>query len=181
MNLHPLTPLAVSLTLGAVVALGARSRHRVDGDVETYKYSSVLAYLMGFCGLFFLAAPFLPRARGDMSQWSFFAGFAGFAACAFLAAVYFLRYRVTVDTRQLCYGAFFKRTVDLAEIADASVQRGSKSAQLFVRLRNGRKITFSGMLADFDSLASRAVSCALLNAGKSLDAATIERMLGRVR
>jgi hypothetical protein len=181
MNLSPLTPLFVSLTLGGLMALGARSHHRIDGDVEIYKYPEVVAYLMGFCGLFFLAVPFLPGARGDMSQLSFFAFFAGFAACAVLAAVYFLRYRVTVDTKQLRYGAFGKRTVELAEILDAKVQRGSKSAQLFVQLSSGRKITFSGMLADFDSLANRMVSCALHNTGKPSDAATIERMMGRIR
>jgi hypothetical protein len=181
MNLSPLTPLFVSLTLGGVMVLGARSHRRIEGDVEIYKYPAAVAYLMGFCGLFFLAVPFLPGARGDMSQLSFFAGFAGFAACAMLAAGYFLRFRVTIDTKQLCYGAFSRRTVDLSEIVDAKVQRGSKSAQLFVKLQTGRKITFSGMLADFDSLASRMVSCALHNTGKPSDAATIERMMGRIR
>jgi hypothetical protein len=181
MNLAPLTPLVVSVALGALMTLGAKAHHRVIGDIEVYKFPAAIAYLMGFCGLFCLGVPFLLGARGSADPLSFFGSFAAFAAGAVLAATYFFRYRVTIDATQLSYGAFFKRTIVLSDITDAKVQRGSKSAQLFVSLRVGRKITFSGMLGDFDSLAGRMVSFALKNAGTPCDAAAIENRMGRKR
>lgn len=76
-----------------------------------------------------------------------------FALFAIGAGVYFLKYRITIEGDRVSEGAYFKRDFSMSDIVEAKKMEGSRSAQLEIALRNGRKLTISGLLADFDSLA----------------------------
>jgi hypothetical protein len=181
MNLSPLVPLFVSFGLVTVKLIGRYSHHRVNGDVEIYRYPPVYAYVMVFGCVFFLAAPFFPGARGSEDLWSFFFFFASFSVSAFLAAVYLLRYRVRLGKERLSYGAFFIRTIDLAEIIDAEVRGRGNTLRLFVKLCTGRKMVFEGSLSDFGLFARHMASCALQNTGRPIDDMTIKQILRRAK
>jgi len=77
-----------------------------------------------------------------------------FALFAASVGAYFLKYRVTIEDGRVSVGSYFKRDFSMSDIVEAKRIDGSRSAQLEISLRNGRKITISGLLADFDSLAS---------------------------
>lgn len=153
MNLAPLTPLVVGLVLAAVTALGARTRHQVIGNRLIYRFPPALAYLMMGIGLLFVGAPFLPGVVGKMGFLKFASFLWLFALFAIGAGVYFLKYRITIEGDRVSEGAYFKRDFSMSDIVEAKKMEGSRSAQLEIALRNGRKLTISGLLADFDSLA----------------------------
>lgn len=54
----------------------------------------------------------------------FFWYFSPFWLSAFIAAVFFFRYRVIVRDRSLTYGAFSRRVIPLSEVIDFDVLRG---------------------------------------------------------
>jgi hypothetical protein len=151
---HNVVPiqLAVALAFAAIAFVAARSHHDTVGNDEIYRYPSIVGYLMVGCGCFFLAIPFL-TGRGNASPMVFFLFFAAFAACAFAAATYFFRYRVVVSDTSLTYGTFGQTSVALTDVMDSLVTSG-RNQEMTVYLRDGRRVKFSGMLADFGSLVS---------------------------
>nr|GAT45557.1 predicted protein [Mycena chlorophos] len=158
MNLAPLTPLLVGLTLTAITALGSRTRHQVIGDCQIFRFPAVIAYLMFAVALLFVGAPFLPGAAGDMDFLTFASFFWIIALLTVAFGAYLLKYRVTVDGDRVSVGVYFKREFSLHDIAGATVKKGGRSAELNITLSNGRKLTISGMLADFDRLAGLVTS-----------------------
>ncbi len=105
---------------------------------------------MVFAGLAFCAIPFLPGASGNISTIRFFWHFSPVWLFAFVAAAFFFRYRVVVRDETLTYGAFRRRAVPFSEVIDYDVLQGQRSAELWVYLKTGKAIKFSGMLSDFD-------------------------------
>jgi hypothetical protein len=163
MNLSPLTPLFIGLTLTGVIFIGARGHHRKVGDAEVYKYPSTLGYMIFGFAVLLLSAPFWPGAKGDMDFLTFASVFWIFASLAVVFGVYLLKYRIVIGDGHMSVGAYFKRQIDLCDIVTATLKKGSRSAELSLSFRAGRKLLFSGMLADFDSFAETMVSCAARN------------------
>jgi hypothetical protein len=145
--------LVVALAFAAIAFVAARSHHDTVGNDEIYRYPSIVGYLMVGCGCFFALIPFLPRAHGDGAPPVLILGFWAFAACAFAAATYFLRYRVIVSDTTLTYGTFGQTSVLLTDVMDSLVTAG-RNQEMTVYLRDGRRVKFSGMLGDFGSLVS---------------------------
>ncbi|NII75862.1 hypothetical protein FHW84_004473 [Dyella sp. SG562] len=154
MNLAPLTPVVVGVALAAIAALGSRTRHQVVDGRLVYKFPPALAYLMFGIGLLFVGAPFLPGAAGNMGFLKFASFLWLFALFAASVGAYFLKYRVTIEGGRVSVGSYFKREFSISDIVEAKRIDGSRSAQLEISLRNGRNVTISGLVADFDSLAS---------------------------
>lgn len=154
MHLQPFTPLFVGLTLAAITALGARSHHQVTSDGQVFKIPPATAYLMIAIGLLFVGAPFWPGAAGNMDFLTFASFFWGFALFAVLFGVYLLKYRVVVDGDTVTIGAFFDRSFSQQDVEAVQLKRGSRSAELIIRLRSSRKVVISGMLGDFDVFAN---------------------------
>jgi hypothetical protein len=150
--LQPLTPLFTSVTLSLVAAACAASRHRVTDTEDTFGFSPVLGYLMLFCGVFFCIAPLLPRAAGDIPKPEFFFMFAPGWGGAFLASIFFFRYRVVLTDTTLTVGAFQRRQLSVDDIIDWDVIKGQRNSELVVYLRDGGKLRLSGLLSDFDQL-----------------------------
>ena len=163
MNLTPLTPLFVGLTLTGIMLIGAREHRQIVGDAEIYKFPATLGYMIFGMAVFFVGAPFAPGANGDMDFLTFASFFWVIALLVVVFGVYLLKYRVVIEASHMSVGAYFKRQIDLSDIVTATLKKGSRSAELVLSLRTGRKILFSGMLADFDILAQRMISCAAKN------------------
>jgi tetratricopeptide (TPR) repeat protein len=68
--------------------------------------------------------------------------------------MYFLRYRVTVGSSTLEFGAWNPVSIAISDIVDTDVVTTGRSRALIVYLRDGRRLLFSGMLGDFPSLAA---------------------------
>jgi len=49
-------------------------------------------------------------------------------------------------------GAFWRRVIPFSEVIDYDEIQGGRSPELWVYLKNGRKLKFSGLLSDFDEL-----------------------------
>ena len=152
MHLQALTPFMTTLTLTVVCSICARSHHQVSDDADTFTISPVVGYLMIGGGIFFCIAPSLPGAAGNIPTALFFWYFSPFWLLAFIAAVFFFRYRVIVRDQTLTYGAFRRRVIPFSEVIDFDVVRGQKSSELWVYLKTGKRLKFSGMLSDFDEL-----------------------------
>ena len=163
MSLSSLTPLFVGLTLTGIMLIGAGEHHRAVGDAEVYKFPAALGYMIFGMAALFLGAPFLPGAKGDMDFLTFASFFWIIALLVVVFGVYLLKYRIVIDARQMSVGAYFKRQIDLRDIVTATLKKGSGSAELVLSLRTGRKILFSGMQADFDTLAQKMISYAARN------------------
>jgi hypothetical protein len=140
------------LTLTAVCAICARSHHQVSSQEDTFTISHVVGYLMIGIGLLICSVPLWPGAAGDVSKVQFFWTFAPFWLGAFAAAAYFFRYRVIVGKDSLTCGAFLRSVVPFSEIIDFDVLQGRSSSELWVYLKSGKRLKFSGLLGDFDDL-----------------------------
>lgn len=103
--------------------------------------------------LFFVGGPFWPGAVGKMDFMTFASLFWMFALFAVLFGIYLLRYRVVVGSDTVTVGAFFERIFSQQDIATVQLKRGSRSAELIIKLRSSRQIVISGMLGDFGTLA----------------------------
>lgn len=141
-----------SLTLSVVCGICARGHHQVSDDADIFTVSPVVGYLMIGIGIVFCYVPFLSGAAGDIPTVRFFWAFSAFWLPAFIGAVFFFRYRVIVRDQTLTYGAFRRRVIPFSEVIDFDVLRGQKSSELWVYLRGGERLKFSGMLSDFDEL-----------------------------
>jgi hypothetical protein len=154
MHLQPFTPLFVGLTLAGIAALGARSHHQVTSDGQVFKIPPTTAYLMIAIGMLFVGAPFWPGAAGNMDFLTFASFFWGFALFAVFFGIYLLKYRVVVGSDTVTMGAFFNKRFSPQEVETVQLKRGSRSAELIIRLRSSQKVVISGMLGDFDVLAN---------------------------
>ena len=152
MNFHVLTPLMTSLTLTAVVGVCARSHHLSTDVEDVFGISPAVGYLMLVFGVLFCIAPFFPGASGDISPGRFFWYFAPFWGGTFLAAVFFFRYRVVIRDSTLTVGAWRRRQIPFSEVIDWDVLQGGRSPELWVYLKGGERLKFSGLLSDFDEL-----------------------------
>jgi len=149
MNLAPFTPMVVSLGVAALAALGSREHRRVQGDVETYKFPSVYTYLFVGAFAFFAVVACMPSLTGrDPTT---IAAFWLFPALAFVAGLYFFRYRLVIDRGWITVGAFSPRHIDLGQVVDAKLHTG-RGAELTLVLEGGSKVRLSGLLTDFDLL-----------------------------
>jgi hypothetical protein len=149
---QPLTPFFTSVTLSLVVAACATSHHRETDSEDTFGVSPVAGYFMLFCGVFFCLAPLLPHAAGSIPTTRFFFMFSPFWSGAFLASVYFFRYRIVITDTTLTIGAFRRRQFSVEDIIDWDVIRGNRSSELVIYLRSGEKLRISGLVADFDEV-----------------------------
>lgn len=52
----------------------------------------------------------------------------------------------------LTYGAFRRRVVPFSQVIDFDVLHGQKSGELWLYLKAGERLKFSGLLGDFDEL-----------------------------
>jgi hypothetical protein len=143
-----------SLTLNVVCGICARSHHQVSDDADTFTISPVAGYMMICVGVLCCVGPFLPRVAGDMSTIRFFWYSSPFWLLAFIGAAFFFRYRVVVrdQTLTLTYGAFRRRVIPFSQVIDFDVLHGQKSGELWLYLKTGKRLKFSGLLSDFDEL-----------------------------
>jgi hypothetical protein len=151
-HLQAFAPLMTSLTLSVVCGLCARSHHQVSDDADTFTISPVVGYMMICVGVLCCSVPFLPGAAGDMSTTQFFWRCSPFWLLAFIGAAFFFRYRVVVRDKTLTYGAFRRRVIPFSEVIDFDVLPGQRSAELWLYLKTGKRLKFSGLLSDFDEL-----------------------------
>jgi hypothetical protein len=152
MDMHGFTPLFTSLTLSVVAGVCARSHHLETDSEDVFAISPVVGYLMLGAGLFMCVAPLLPGAAGDIPVIRFFWMFSPFWGGAFLAAIFFFRYQVRITDTTLTVGAFRRRVIPFSEVIDYDVLQGGRSPELWVYLKNGKTLKFSGILSDFDDL-----------------------------
>ena len=182
MHLQPLTSVVVSAALSVVSAVCAASHHKETESEDTFAFSPFVGYLMLFCGVFFCVAPLLPRAAGDIPRICFFFSFSPAWGGAFLASIYFFRYRVVVTDATLTVGAFRRRQLSFDEVIDWDVIRGQRSSELLIYLRNGDKLKLSGLLSDFDELAGMVNShMAIPTRGQPDSAAKLRDRAARVQ
>jgi hypothetical protein len=146
------TPLMTSLTLSVVCGICARSHHQVSDDADTFTISPVAGYMMICVGVVCCVGPFLPGVAGDMSTMRFFWYSSPFWLLAFVGAAFFFRYCVVVRDQTLTYGAFRRRVIPFSQVIDFDVLHGQKSGELWLYLKTGKRLKFSGLLSDFDEL-----------------------------
>lgn len=154
MNLVPLTPVFVSLTLCAVMALGAREHHRVDGEVEIYRFPRALVWLMSGCSALFASTPLWPGVIGDAKPAYFYGVMSMFVFASLGFAAYLRKYRLVWTPDGISLGAFSMRHLSRDDVTSVRWIKG-RGAELILTLQNGRKARISGLLMDFDTLASR--------------------------
>jgi small nuclear ribonucleoprotein (snRNP)-like protein len=171
MYLQALTPLFTSLTLSVVCAVCARRHHEVSDTEDVFTIPPAVGYMMLGIGIVFCIVPFLPGTAGDIPATRFFWCFSPFWLSAFIAAVFFFRYRVVVRDQTLTYGGFHRRVVPFSEVIDFDVLRGLRSSELWVYLKNGKRLSFSGMLSDFDVLVQMVESHVVRLSGPEHDSA----------
>jgi hypothetical protein len=145
--------VAVSLLVAALWVIGSRAKHAKHeswGNDEIYRYPPGYGYLMlGGAVFIFILPLLLPRDAAQLTVVMIWL----VAGAGLAAAAYFFRYRVTVGTSTLEFGAWNPVSIPLSDIVDTDVVAG-RSRTLIVYLRDGRRLTFSGMLGDFASLAA---------------------------
>ncbi len=152
MQLPPLAPLFTSLTLSVVCAICARSHHQVSEDADTFTFSPVVGYLFLGIGNLLCALPWLARREGDDPPSYFFWQWSPIWLLIFTGAAFVFRYRIVVRDQTLTYGAFRHRAIPFSEVIDYDEIQGQRSAELWVYLKSGKHLTFSGLLGDFDEL-----------------------------
>lgn len=145
--------VAMSLVVAALWVIGSRAKHAKHeswGNDEIYHYPPGYGYLMLGGAVFISILPLLfPRDATQLTVVTMWL----VAGAGLAAAVYFFRYRVTVGISTLEFGAWNPVSIPLSDIVDTDVAAG-RSRTLIVYLRDGRRLTFSGMLEDFASLAA---------------------------
>ena len=147
-----LAPLFTSLTLSVVCGICARRQHQASEEADTFTFSPMIGYLFVGVGMLFCALPWLARRSEDIPPSHLFWRWSPIWLLLFAGAMFFIRYRVVVRDQTLIYGAFRRRAIPFSEIIDFDVLEGRKSAELWVYLKSGRRLTFSGMLGGFDQL-----------------------------
>jgi hypothetical protein len=152
MDLHGFTPLFASLTLSVVAVVCARSHHLATDSEDVFAISPAVGYLMLGIGLLMCSVAFWPGAAGDIPIIRFFWMFSPFWGGAFLAAIFFFRYQVKVGDTSMTVGAFRRRVIPFSDVIDYDVIQGNRSSELWVYLKSGKKLKFSGMLSDFEEL-----------------------------
>lgn len=139
-----------SVVLAALALMGSRSKHETWGNDEIYRYPPALGYLLLGGALCTFAVPLL-FARDSTQPTVVLLWLVGGAGLA--VAMYFFRYRVTVGSSTLEFGAWNPISIPISDIVDTDVVTG-RSRALIVYLRDGRRLVFPGRLADFPSLAA---------------------------
>ena len=152
--LIPLTPLAVSIGLAAVTWLCARSRHLRTNSEHIYKFPLILACISALVAFLFLGLALLPGARGAQSKLIFMLELSPFCVGAATFACYLLRYRVTVKQESITVRSLRNSCIAFSEIADTDLLEGRRR-EFVVYLRGGKRVRFSGLLQDFDSLTNQ--------------------------
>jgi hypothetical protein len=155
MHLQILTPFMTGISVSAILLLCRRSHHKVSADGDTFTVAPVVAYFMMGVGLLICSVPFVPGVAGDISSLSFFWELSPFWLLAFVASAFFFCYRVIVRDKTLIYGAFRRNVIPFSEVIDFDVIEGRRSSELWVYLKNGNRLKFSGMLGDFDELVDK--------------------------
>jgi tetratricopeptide (TPR) repeat protein len=145
-----LSVTVVSVVLATLAFMGSRSKHETWGNDEIYRYPPVLGYLLLGGAVFIFVFPLL-FARDTTQPTVFLVWLVGGAGLA--VALYFFRYRVTVGSSTLEFGAWNPVSIAISDIVDTDVVTG-RSRALIVYLRDGRRLVFSGTLGDFPSLAA---------------------------
>jgi tetratricopeptide (TPR) repeat protein len=150
-NWNPYLSVAVvSIVLATLALMGSRSKHETWGNDEIYRYPPAIGYLLLGGAVFMCVLPLL-FARDTPQPTIVLVWLAGGAGLA--VAMYFFRYRVTVGSSTLEFGAWNAVSIPISDIVDTDVVTG-RSRMLIVYLRDGRRLMFSGTLGDFPSLAA---------------------------
>ena len=101
-----------------LAAIAARSHYQEVDDKEIYKYPAVIGYLVLGAGIVFACVPFLPSARGSESTFWMLVHFLPFSVFPFCLAIYFFRFRLTLDDVAIEYGTFKRSRVLLADVIE---------------------------------------------------------------
>ena len=118
------------------------------------------------CGYFLYWLSVLAWVNGDMTFLAFASSCWAVALLIVAFGIYLLKYRIAIDAEHMSFGAYFERKVELHDVVNATRKKCRRSAELILSLRTGRKILFSGMLSDFDTLTQKLSSCATQNKQK---------------
>jgi hypothetical protein len=143
MNWHYVTPIATSLTTAAVIWVCSRAHHRAFADADVFFIPSVVGYAIGAIGVGVCTALVLIDAPLRVCS-AFLLGYS-------LAALFFLRYRITVTKDAFTLRGLRRRTFRFADVADTHLAT-SGGRQLTVQLCDGRFVRLSGLVGDFDEL-----------------------------
>jgi hypothetical protein len=128
MHLQSPTPFVVSISLSVVSAVCAAGHHKETDSEDTFAFPPFVGYLMLFCGIIMCLAPLLPGAAGDIPRVQFFFMFCPFWGGAFLASLYFFRYRVVITDTTLTLGSLRRRQLIFDDVIDWDVIKGVVAA-----------------------------------------------------
>ena len=147
------TPLVVSGGLAVLGLVAGRERSIESGSVRAFYVPSVYCRFVAGVALACLAVPFIPSLQGDASAF-FWYGFFALLSGGFSAfALYLRRYRVTVGTEGFSVRGLMETQYLIVDIASARpLMAGGGGRAYEIRMRNGKKLQFSGLLTDFDTL-----------------------------
>ena len=153
MSLEPFVPLMTSLTMGVICGICASSHHQVSEDSDTFTFSPVVGYFMAAVGVLTCVAPWLAKSKaGDFPPSHYFWHWAPIWLFIFALSLFFFRYRVVVCDKAFTYGAFQRRVISFSDVIDFDVLQGGRSSELWIYLKSGKRLKFSGLLSDFDEL-----------------------------
>src|ERR1700733_6847819 len=142
-----------SLTMGVICGICASSHHQESEDSDTFTISPVVGYFMVAVGAFTCVAPWVAKGRvGDGAPFQVFWELSPIWFSIFALGLFFFRYRVVVRDQTLTYGAFRRRVLPFSQVIDFDVLKGQRSSELWLYLKNGKRLKFSGLLGDFDEL-----------------------------
>ncbi|KGI78696.1 hypothetical protein [Oleiagrimonas soli] len=148
-----LTPLAVNLAIALLILAGRKKHSRLsgEGDNEVFFFPRPYSLLCAFFAVLYAIIPFVPRLRGNANQVMWFIAWLSISATHLLAGLFFSHYKVVLGRETFSVGTFWTRTFRLSDITSTRLIEG-RSPEYIVFLRNGGKLRFSGLLADFDRL-----------------------------
>jgi hypothetical protein len=154
MHFQTLTLLMICIVISIIVAVGIRAYQASRDEADTFMVSPIYGCTMIVLGLVFYAAPYSLGIGGTSSPSLVIWCFAPFWLGAFIAAIYFLLYQVTIlDQDTFTVGAFRQRVIRRSEIIDWDFIQWTRNSELWVHLKSGTKVRLLGLLNDFDELA----------------------------
>jgi len=147
--------LVVPLALSIFAAIGRRSNFVSKQGVKIFACPGALVCFLALSSSLITFAPlWIPFVKPQIGppaieDYLFFGIFGGLGM---VFAAYLYCYRGTVGPDIFAVGAFSRTHFRLADIREVRLQKGQRSGQLFVYMRSGKRLRFSGLLSGFEAL-----------------------------
>ena len=117
-----------------------------------YRYPWLLRWFLAFCGLIFVAAPYLSADPGKPIAIATYVVAFVVAFVFFATALYMFVYSVTIKHDGIVVNAFRKREIAFSDVKDSKVVWTQYGRIIVVRLKDGEVFRFGGRLTDFSTL-----------------------------